>query len=145
MNRQPAEGAAQPEYRRLALFGRAWENGQQIVPGIQLGLDQTNDPASAMFSTANFTGASTAQLTDARELYGLLTGRVTSVTGQAALDAETGKYVAFGPRRRSRPIERVFALHAGLLARDADPHLDRRRPLGRADAVHRRPTTSCRR
>jgi carboxypeptidase family protein len=82
-------------------FGRAWENGQQIVPGIQLGLDQTSDPAAAMFSTANFPGASTAQLTDARELYGLLTGRVTSVTGQAALDAQTGQYVAFGQRRRA--------------------------------------------
>jgi len=82
-------------------FGRTWENGQQVVPGIQLGLDQNNDPAAAMFSSANFPGASTAQLSDARELYGLLTGRVTSVTGQAALDADTGQYVAFGQRRRA--------------------------------------------
>ena len=82
-------------------FGRAWENGQQIVPGIQLGLDQNNDPAAAMFAPADFQGASTAQLSDARDLYGLLTGRVVSVTGQAGLDANTGKYVAFGQRLRA--------------------------------------------
>ena len=82
-------------------FGRAWEDGQQIVPGIQLGFDQNNDPAAGLFSIANFPNASTAQLADARELYGLLTGRVVSVTGQAALDANSGKYVAFGQRRRA--------------------------------------------
>jgi hypothetical protein len=33
---------------------------------------------------------------DARSLYALLTGRVTSITGTARLDAETGKYVYLG-------------------------------------------------
>jgi hypothetical protein len=83
-----------------ALFVGAWENAKQIVPGIQLGFNNTNDPAAGLFTVANFPNATAAQLTDARALYGLLTGRVTSVTGQAALDPTTLRYVAFAPRRR---------------------------------------------
>ncbi|MCR4375328.1 MAG: TonB-dependent receptor, partial [Acidobacteria bacterium] len=45
------------------------------------------------------------QLADARELYALLTGRVSAVTGQAALDPATNKYVAFGPRTRAGSID----------------------------------------
>ncbi len=73
---------------------------QVQVPGVNLGFNNTYDPARTLFTTANFPGASSAQLTDARELYGLLTGRVTAVTGRAALDAKTNKYVAFGPEVR---------------------------------------------
>lgn len=82
------------------LHVRAWENAQQFVPGINLGFSPSNDPAAGMFSSTTIPGASAAQLGDARALYALLTGRVGSVTGQAALDAETNRYVAFGPRRR---------------------------------------------
>ena len=86
------------------LFARAWENAQRMVPGINLGFNQNNDPAASLFVAANFSGASATNLTEARELYGLLTGRVTEVTGQAALDPETNRYVAFGPRRREGTI-----------------------------------------
>jgi hypothetical protein len=82
------------------LHVRAWENAQQFVPGINLRFNTTNDPAAGLFNSTNFPGASAAQLTDARELYALLTGRVGAVTGQAALDAETNTYQAFSPRRR---------------------------------------------
>ena len=84
-----------------AFFGGTWENGKQVVPAVNLGFDQTNDPATVLFTTTAFQGASAAQLTDARALYGLLTGRVRSITGQAALDEDTNQYVAFGPRRRA--------------------------------------------
>jgi hypothetical protein len=84
----------------------AWEKAQTFVPGIQLGFSAANDPAASLFATnALLPGASGAQLTEARELYGLLTGRVTSVTGQAALDPNTNKYVAFGPRTREGNID----------------------------------------
>ena len=85
-------------------LGRVWEDAQQVVPGINLGFNTTQDPAAGLFTggtTGNFVGASSGQLTDARALYALLTGRVLSVTGQAALDAATNKYVAFGPRERA--------------------------------------------
>jgi hypothetical protein len=97
-----------------AYLGRAWEEAQQMVPGIQLGLDSTNDPAAGLFTggtTGNFPGASSSQLTDARELYGLLTGRVTSVTGQASLDPATMRYSFLGARRRAGKMD-VYSLFA---------------------------------
>jgi len=81
-------------------LGRAWDQAQQQVSALQLGFDDDNDPADVMFSSANFPGASSGQLDDARALYGLLTGRVISVGGQAALDPETNTYVLLGERRR---------------------------------------------
>jgi hypothetical protein len=109
------------------LHARAWESAQQMVPGIQLGFDAANDPAAGLFSTANFPGASAGNLNDARALYALLTGRVSEVTGQAALDPNTNRYVAFGARRREGYINMpslfvqdswrmtpTFTLNAGL-------------------------------
>jgi hypothetical protein len=87
------------------LRATAWENGQQMVPGINLGFSNANDPAAGLFTQTNFPQASGGQLTDARDLYGMLTGRVIGVTGQAAIDANTNKYVAFGPRRREGRID----------------------------------------
>jgi len=87
-------------------FGAEWqratasESAQQMVPGITLGFSTANDPAAGLFTTANFPGISTGDLGDARNLYAMLTGRVTAITGQAALDPATNKYVAFGPRTR---------------------------------------------
>src|SRR6185436_2620791 len=46
--------------------------------------------------TANFPGASGAQITAAQQLYSVLTGRVASITGQGALDASSGQYVYMG-------------------------------------------------
>jgi hypothetical protein len=91
-----------------AFLGRSWEDSQQLTTGIDIGFDATNDPASVLFSTGNFQGASAAQLTDARELYALLTGRVIAVTGLAALDPETNKYVNLGRRRREGKLD-VFS------------------------------------
>jgi hypothetical protein len=91
-----------------AFLGRAWEDSQQLTTGIDLGFDQTNDPAASLFTAANFAGASAAQLADARDLYALLTGRVIAVTGLAALDPETNRYVNLGRRRRAGKLD-VFS------------------------------------
>jgi hypothetical protein len=91
-------------------FGAEWlrstaeESAQTMVKGVNLGFSTQFDPAAGLFTTANFPSASAGQLTDARELYALLTGRVSSVTGQAALDPVTNKYTAFGPRTRAGQI-----------------------------------------
>lgn len=87
------------------LRSTAFESAQQVVPGINLGLNTQFDPAAGLFTTANFPSASAAQLNDARDLYALLTGRVSAITGQIALDANTNKYVAFGPRTRAGRID----------------------------------------
>jgi hypothetical protein len=88
-----------------AFLGRAWDDSQTVVPGINLGFNTANDPAASLFNTTNFPGASTGQLTDARLLYAVLTGRVASVTGQATLNAETNKYEFLGNRRRHGKLD----------------------------------------
>ena len=72
------------------------QNSMNLVPQLDFGVDQTFDPANAMFTTANFPGASNNVLTEARNIYSILTGRITSVTGTARLDANTGQYVYLG-------------------------------------------------
>jgi hypothetical protein len=91
------------------LHTTAWENAQQMVQQVNLGLDTNFDPAAGLFTTANFRDASSAQLADARDLYALLTGRVVSIVGQAALDPKTNKYVAYGPRRREGALDTYSA------------------------------------
>jgi hypothetical protein len=78
------------------LISTAEASSQQMVPGINIGFNTDFDPANSMFSVANFPGASSAQLTAARNTYAVLTGRVTGVTSQAVLD-DSSKYVELGP------------------------------------------------
>ena len=72
-----------------------WLQNQQYVPTMNFGIDGA-DPANGMFTTANFSGASTAQLTEARDLYAVLTGRVNSITGELRLDENTDEYQYLG-------------------------------------------------
>ena len=78
------------------LISNAEASSQQIVPGITIGFNTDFDPANGLFNTTNFPGASSAQLTAARNTYAVLTGRVASVNSQAVLD-ESGKYVELAP------------------------------------------------
>ena len=71
-------------------------NTYTVAPNVVLGFDSNNDPANAMFNTTNFPGASSGTLNNARSLYALMTGRITSIAGTARLDAATGKYVYNG-------------------------------------------------
>ena len=89
------------------LYSSAKEYAQQQVPTIQLGFNNNFDPTIAMFTggkTGTIPNASSGQLSEARALYALLTGRVYSIGGQAALDPNTNKYVAFGQRLRAGHI-----------------------------------------
>lgn len=72
-----------------------WMNNQTIVPELRFGVVQ-GDPADGMFNATNFQGASTANLTAARALYALLTGRIAEVRGTARLDEATNQYVYSG-------------------------------------------------
>jgi hypothetical protein len=67
------------------------------VPYVGIGFDTTYDPAAGMFNTTNFPGAGTGDLTNARQLYALLTGRITSLNNTAYLNPGTGKYEYMGP------------------------------------------------
>jgi hypothetical protein len=72
------------------------QNNANLVPTLVFGVDQNFDPANAMFNTTNLPGASAGNLTDARSLYALLTGRITAVNGTARLDASGQNYVYLG-------------------------------------------------
>jgi hypothetical protein len=72
-----------------------WLKNQTLVPTINFDVI-TGDPALAMFTATNFAGASAANLTAARQLYAVLTGRVSSITGTARIDEATNKYLYLG-------------------------------------------------
>jgi hypothetical protein len=75
-------------------------NGYNAVTAITLGFDQNTDPAAGLFNTTNFPNATGGQLTEARNLYALLTGRVSAIPGTARLNADTGQYVYNGDLAR---------------------------------------------
>ena len=73
-----------------------WIWDARVVPVINFGLDTSNDPAAVMFDAAhyptNFPGASSSQVSTARNIYAVLTGRVTQISGTAVLDENTNQY-----------------------------------------------------
>jgi Carboxypeptidase regulatory-like domain len=62
-----------------------------------------NDPAIGIFSAANFPGATNDQITNARAIYALLTGRINQVTFNGRLNEDTKTYsiTEFGTQRNS--------------------------------------------
>jgi hypothetical protein len=70
-----------------------------VVPTVGFGVASA-DPANAMFNTTNFPGASSTDLTNARNLYAVLTGRVTAINGAALLNGSTGQYEYMGRATR---------------------------------------------
>ena len=75
-------------------------NSYTVAPNVVLGFDTNNDPARGMFNSTNFPGATSGQLTEARNIYALLTGRVSGINGTARLDSATGEYVYNGDLKR---------------------------------------------
>ncbi len=90
-----------------------WSQNQTLVPSVTFGIDST-DPASAMFVTANFPGASAADISRAAGIYAVLTGHITAISANARLDEKTGQYSYLGGlTQRARERE------AGLFAQDS--------------------------
>lgn len=85
------------------------QNTKNVVPTIGLGFNTTFDPAIGLFNTTNFPGASTTNLGDARALYALLTGRVSSIGGTGRLNPEGTEYIYNGNLyQRSKMSEMGF-------------------------------------
>lgn len=72
-----------------------WLDSTTIVPSITFGV-QSTEAASAMFSAANFPGASAQDLTNAQGLYAMLTGRVTQIASEARINEAGDTYVPLG-------------------------------------------------
>ena len=83
-----------------------WLKNQTFLPTINFDVI-TGDPALALFSAANFPGAATADITSARQVYAMLTGRVSAITATARIDEQTGKYV-YGGASTARGRQREF-------------------------------------
>ena len=90
-----------------------WLKNQQAVPTINVGI-VTGDPASAMFTNANFPGASAAHLTQAQSLYALITGRVTNINANAAKNEDSGDYEYLG-----NSVQRARMREAGFYIQDS--------------------------
>jgi hypothetical protein len=100
----------------LTQVGLDWPQFK-VAPTVSLGVDSTDPAYTAMFSAANFPGWSSMSSTDqgnARSLYALLTGRVTSIAGTAFLNGTTGKYVYNG-----EALEEAYMREIGSYVQDA--------------------------
>jgi hypothetical protein len=80
------------------LLAKVWLENQTLVPTIAFDVIST-EPAAAMFSAPNFPGASNTDLAQARQLYAILTGRVSSITGDARITPDGSQYVPLGKSR----------------------------------------------
>ena len=90
-----------------------WGWSQAQVPGITLGTDAT-DPANGLFTATNFPGASATDLTNARNIYGVLTGRVTQIGASAVLNEKTLEYTYLGAN-----VQRGRQREFGFFAQDS--------------------------
>jgi hypothetical protein len=72
-----------------------WLYNQTKAPVATLGM-ATGDPADAMFVAANFPNASSTDLTNAKNLYSVLTGRVTSISRNARIQPDGKNYKILG-------------------------------------------------
>ena len=84
----------------------------QVIPRVNFGVVST-DPISSIFNAANFPGASSSDLTNAQNLYALLTGRVSSITRQVVLGEKDQTYGPFGS------VDRLRVREFGLFAQDS--------------------------
>ena len=109
-------------------------SGQTMVRGITLGFNQDFDPAAGMFNTTNFPGASSDQLTAARNTYAVLTGRVATVSSTAVLPARASMRARAEHARRR--LQRLRRVRAGYVEAEAESHAHGRYPLRHPDAVH---------
>jgi hypothetical protein len=102
--KQITDNASWSKGRHLITFGGEFTEvdfwyqsvGNAVIPTIAFSGIAVNDPintgSTGIFTTANFPGASTTQLGDARNMYAMLTGRVTSIGRSVVLNGDTRQY-----------------------------------------------------
>ena len=75
-----------------------WLANQTLVPTANFGVN-TSEAADAIFNATTLPGASAADITQAKNLYALLTGRITTLTGDARINASGDTYNLLGQSR----------------------------------------------
>jgi len=66
------------------------------VPSASLGIT-SNDPVNSLFSATNFPAISTSDISNTMNLYALLTGRLSGLSGVVNVDEKSHKYVQYAP------------------------------------------------
>jgi len=82
----------------VVLQADVWLANQTLVPTANFGVN-TTEAADAIFNATTLPGASAADITQAKNLYALLTGRITSLTGDARINASGDTYNLLGQSR----------------------------------------------
>jgi hypothetical protein len=90
-----------------------WARNSAMLPSIDFDV-VSGDPALGLFTTASFPGASSTNITAARRLYAMLTGRVSRINGDARLNEATGEYDYMGTG-----MQRARMREGGLFLQDA--------------------------
>lgn len=75
-----------------------WLANQTLVPTANFGIN-TTEAADAMFNATTLPGASAAEITQAKNLYAMLTGRILTLTGDARINAGGDTYNLLGKSR----------------------------------------------
>jgi hypothetical protein len=75
-----------------------WLQNQTLVPTASFGLN-TSEAADAIFNATTLPGASAADITQAKNLYAMLTGRITTLVGDARINAGGDAYNLLGASR----------------------------------------------
>jgi len=89
--------------------------GSSVIPRVSYGAvsgDPITTGSTAIFTAANFPGASSSQLSSAASLYASLTGRINTVTQAVGLDENSHQY------GHVAPIDRDHIREMGLFAQD---------------------------
>ena len=90
-----------------------WARNSSMLPAVDFDV-VTGDPALGLFTTATFPGASNTNLTAARRLFALLTGRVSRINGDSRLNEQTGEYDYMGTG-----VQRARMREGGIFLQDA--------------------------
>ncbi len=88
-------------------------NNNRYVPSVAFGIDSSDTAAFNMFNATTLPSSSSTDLTNARNLYAVMAGRVLSYTTTAYLNTTTGIYAENGPS-----IRKAQQLSYGLFFQD---------------------------
>lgn len=80
----------------------------QLIPVVMFGVQPADAASNTLFSTGNFPGASTADINNASALYGLLTGRVSSINRSVSVNEDSKKYGNVPTIDRNRQREMAY-------------------------------------
>jgi hypothetical protein len=75
-----------------------WLANQTLVPTANFGIN-TSEAADAIFNATTLPGASAGDITQAKNLYAMLTGRILTLTGDARINAAGDTYNLLGKSR----------------------------------------------